>query len=190
MSESRRGLRKLVLFVHVTCSVGWLGSVLAFLALALAALTSADEVLGRGAYVAADLVLRLVIVPLALASVAGGVLSSLVSRWGLVRHYWVIAKLVLTTVATVVLLLQLEPIGAAARLAEASGTPRPGTAGMSMVVHAVGGIVVLLLATALAVYKPRGTTRFAARPSSQQAEADEALARKEPEASSAPMPRP
>jgi hypothetical protein len=87
-------------------------------------------------------------------------------------------------------LLQLEPIGAAARLAEASGTPRPGTAGMSMVVHAVGGIVVLLLATALAVYKPRGTTRFAARPSSQQAEADEALARKEPEASSAPMPRP
>jgi hypothetical protein len=102
MSESRRGLRKLVLFVHVTCSVGWLGSVLAFLALALAALTSADEVLGRGAYVAADLVLRLVIVPLALASVAGGVLSSLVSRWGLVRHYWVIAKLVLTTVATVV----------------------------------------------------------------------------------------
>jgi hypothetical protein len=158
MKEARRGLRKLVLLVHVTCSVGWLGSVFAFLVLALAALNGTDDVLGRGAYMAADLVLRFVIVPLAVVSVAGGVLSSLVSRWGLVRHYWVIVKLVLTTAATVVLLLQLEPIGAAARAAGTTGAPRPEAAGMSMLVHAVGGIVVLLVVTALAVYKPRGTT--------------------------------
>jgi hypothetical protein len=157
VSDARHGLRKPALLVHVTCSVGWLGAVLAFLALTLVALNSTDDARARAVYLAADVVVRFVIVPLALASVAGGVLSSLVSPWGLVRHYWVIAKLVLTVAATVVLLLEAAPIAAAATSA------RPEVAGMSMLVHSVGGIVVLLAATVLAVYKPRGTTR-AARP--------------------------
>ncbi len=76
-----------------------------------------------------------------------------------------ISKLVLTVVATVVLLQQIEPIGAAAnRSAAPGGGPLPEAAGLSMLVHAIGGAVVLLAVTALAVYKPRGTTRFATRP--------------------------
>jgi uncharacterized membrane protein len=164
MRTAQRGVRKLVLLFHVTCSVGWFGAVLAFIPLAVAVVNSAEDDLARGAYLAADLLLRFVIVPLALASVVTGVLSSLVSARGLVRHYWVIAKLVLTVAATVVLLLQIEPIGAAAeRTAAPEGGPLPEAAGLSMLVHAIGGVVVLLAVTALAVYKPRGTTRFAAR---------------------------
>jgi hypothetical protein len=165
MRSAQRNLRKLALLAHVTCSVGWLGAVFAFISLAVAAVNSSEDSTARGAYLAADLLVRFVIVPLALGSVVTGVLSSLVSAWGLVRHYWVIAKLVLTVVATVVLLLQIEPIGAAAhRSAAPDGGPLPEAAGLSMLVHAIGGAVVLLAVTALAVYKPRGAARFAARP--------------------------
>lgn len=36
------GVRKLLLLAHVTLSVGWLGAVAAYLALAIAGLTSSD----------------------------------------------------------------------------------------------------------------------------------------------------
>ncbi len=163
MNTARRGLRKLALLAHVTCSVGWLGAVLGFLPLVVAGLSSDDQNLARGAYMAADLLVRSAILPLALASVVTGVLSSLVSTWGLVRHHWVITKLVLTIIATAVLLLQIEPIGAAAELAGTSTEPLPRAVGLSMLVHTIGGVVVLLVITAIAVYKPQGTTRFATR---------------------------
>jgi hypothetical protein len=57
-----------------------------------------------------QLVTEFVIVPLSLASLAIGLLQSLGTRWGLFRHYWVLAKLLLTVVATVVLLLQTGTI--------------------------------------------------------------------------------
>jgi uncharacterized membrane protein len=164
MRTAQRSVRKLALLAHVLCSVGWLGAVFAFVPLAVAAVDATEDSTARGAYLAADLLVRFVIVPLALGAVVTGVLSSLVSGWGLVSHYWVISKLVLTVVATVVLLLQIEPIGAAAnRSAAPGGGPLPEAAGLSMLVHAIGGVVVLLAVTALAIYKPRGATRFAAR---------------------------
>jgi hypothetical protein len=160
MRSVRRTLRRPVLLAHVVCSVGWVGAVLAFVPLAVVAATGGEEELVRSAHLAADLLVRLVIVPLALASLVTGVVSSLVSTWGLVRHYWVIVKLVLTVVATVVLLLQVGPIATAAAAANAGSLP--GGVGASMLVHAIGGISVLLVVTGLAVYKPRGTTRGAA----------------------------
>jgi hypothetical protein len=165
MRPARRRLRLLALLAHVVCSVGWVGAVLAFIPLAVVAATGGGDDVVRSAHLAADLLVRIVIVPLALASLVTGVLSSLVSSWGLVRHYWVIVKLVLTTVATIVLLLQVEPIATAAASAVApDGGLLPEGAGASMLVHAIGGVVVLLVVTALAVYKPRGTTRRVAGP--------------------------
>lgn len=147
------GLRRLLLTAHVACSVGWLGAVTAFLPLAAVGLTSTDPTVVRAVHVAAEFVASTVIVPLALAAVLTGVVSSFAGRWGLLQHYWVITKLVLTVVATIVLLLQLEPIRLLARGAATDGTEA------SLVVHATGGILVLLATTALAVYKPRGLTR-------------------------------
>ena len=48
-------LRKLTLTAHVTSSVGWLGAVVAYLALAIAALSGAE---GRAAYQSLELGLR------------------------------------------------------------------------------------------------------------------------------------
>ncbi len=46
------GLRKFALTSHVTSSVGWLGAVAAFLALAVAGLSSRDDTMVRAAYIA------------------------------------------------------------------------------------------------------------------------------------------
>lgn len=135
------GLRKLALTAHVTASVGWLGSVAAFLALAATGLTREDAPTVGAAYLAMEMITGYVIVTLRIASLATGVVQSLGTRWGLFRHYRVLMKLVLTLIATVVLLLQ---IGTIRFLPEAVGTGAISRGelrglGISMVVHAVRG---------------------------------------------------
>lgn len=116
----------------------------------------------RAAYPAMDVVARLVIVPLALASLLTGIVQSLGTPWGLFRYYWILLKLLLTTIAAVVLLLKMELIDYAARLAAETTLSRADirAAGIQLVVHAAGGLLVLLVPAALSVYKPPGLTRY------------------------------
>ncbi len=159
------GLRKFALTAHVTSSVGWLGAVAGFLALAVAGLTSQDAQMVRAAYLAMELTAWFVIVPLAFASLLTGLVQSLGTTWGLFRHYWVLAKLLLTVLATIVLLLQMESIsyiaGVAAETTLSSADLRE--ARISLVAHAGGGLLVLLVPATLSVYKPRGMTRYGRR---------------------------
>ncbi|MBQ0905588.1 DUF2269 domain-containing protein [Micromonospora sp. U21] len=159
------GARKAALTAHVAASVGWFGAVVVFLVLAVVAVGGRDVALVRACYVALDLVARLVVVPFAVASVVTGLVSSWVSPWGLVRHWWVVVKLVVTLAATGVLLLQVAPTGALADVAVGTGFPNRlwSEARASLVVHAAGGLLVLLAMTVLAVFKPRGVTRYGAR---------------------------
>ncbi len=159
-------VRKLALTAHVTTSVGWLGAVVAFLALAVAGLTGAGTATVRGAYVAAEVITWKVIVPLCLASLVTGVIQSVGTPWGLLRHWWVLVKLVLTVVATALLLLHTQPIGHLGAIAAAGGGFGADLNGMriQLVVDAAAARVVLLGATVLAVVKPRGVTRFGRRP--------------------------
>ena len=163
-------LRKFALTAHVTSSVGLLGSIAAFLALAVAGLTSQDAQIVRAAYTAMELIARFVIVPLAFASLLTGLIQSLGTPWGLFRHYWVAVKLSLTAFATVVLLAKMELIGYAARLAEATVLPSSDlhAAGLQLVVHSAGGFLVLLVPAVLSVYKPRGLTPYGRRKQYEQ----------------------
>lgn len=158
-------LRKFALTAHVTFSVGLLGSIAAFLALALAGLTSEEAAIIRAAYLAMDVTTRFVIVPLAFASLLTGVIQSLGTSWGLFRHYWILAKLLLTVLATIILLVKIELIGYAAHLAAETILPRADlrTVGRELVVHAAGGLLVLLVPAILSVYKPRGLTPYGRR---------------------------
>ncbi|RBY95038.1 hypothetical protein DQ244_05110 [Blastococcus sp. TBT05-19] len=158
-------LRKVALTLHVTTSVGWLGAVAAFLALAVTGLTADGDATARGAYVAADVITWAVIVPLALASLVTGVVQSVATPWGLLRHYWVVVKLVLTLVATGLLLLHTQPIGHLGAVAAAGEPLTADLDGMrgQLLFDAVAALVVLLGATVLAVVKPRGVTRFGRR---------------------------
>jgi hypothetical protein len=166
-------LRKLVLTAHIIFSVGWFGAVAAFLALAVAGLTSRDAQMVRTAYAAMELTARWVIVPLAVASLLSGIIQSLGTPWGLFRHYWVLAKLLLTIFATIILLAKMPLIGYAARRAATTQLSGPDlyAAGMQLAIHATGGLLVLLLITALSVYKPWGLTGYGRR--KQQERRDE-----------------
>ena len=155
-------VRNLALTAHVATSVGWLGAVMVFLALAVVGLSSADAQLARAAYLAMGVAGWYVIVPLCLASLATGIVQSLASKWGLFRHYWVVIKLVLTVFATGLLLLHTSVIDQMAEIAasgELSGTDHRGMQAQ-LVFDACAALAVLLVATVLAVYKPRGMTRF------------------------------
>jgi hypothetical protein len=153
-------LRKVSLVAHVTTSLGWLGAVVAFLALSIVGLTAKDAETVRAAYVAMDQIGLLVIVPLSIASLASGLVMAIGTPWGLLRHYWVLSKLLLTILATGLLLLhQFGAVDRAARevLGGAAGTlPSAGRLGIQLLVDASLAILVLLTTTALAVCKPRG----------------------------------
>jgi hypothetical protein len=156
------GLRKLVLTAHVTSSVGSLGAVAVFLALAIVGLTSQDAQTVRAAYIANGLIAWYLILPLILASLLIGVVQSLVTPWGLFRHYWVLAKLVLTVFTVFVLLLQMDGISYVAGVAAETALSADDLLGLrrSMRFHAAGGLVVLLMLVALSIYKPKGVTRY------------------------------
>src|SRR5919107_6459579 len=98
-------LRRLALTVHVGSSVGWLGAVAAFLALAVVGLTSDDAETVRGAYLVMEPAAWFVLVPLAFASLVTGLVQSLGTAWGLFRHYWILFKLLITVFATTILLI-------------------------------------------------------------------------------------
>ena len=164
-------LRKLALTAHVTSSVGWLGAVVAFLALSVAGLTSQDPQTVRGAYLVMELTGWFVLVPLSLGSLATGLICSLGSAWGLVRHYWVLFKLVINLVATIVLLLYMQTLDYLGDIAAAtalSGTGLRGLSDPSPVLHAAAALLLLLVATTLAIYKPRGMTRYGQRTQHRQ----------------------
>ena len=154
-------LRKLALTAHVTSSVGSLGAVAVFLALAVVGLSSQEVQVVRAAYLAMDVTARFVIVPLLFASLVIGLVQALGTSWGLVRHYWVLTKLLLTVLTIVVLLLQMEGIssmaGAAAETALSASDFRD--VRISLRTHAAAGLVALLVLVVLSIYKPRGMTR-------------------------------
>src|SRR5688572_13035914 len=104
-------LRKLGLVAHVSASVGWLGTVAAFLVLAISGVVLEDVQSVRAAYLAMELTVWFAIVPLAIASLITGLITSLGTQWGLFRHYWVLAKFLITIIATGLLLVHAQPVG-------------------------------------------------------------------------------
>jgi hypothetical protein len=159
------GLRKFALTTHVTSSVGWLGAVAGFLALAVAGVTSADAKLVRAAYLSMHLITWFVIIPFSVAALLTGLVQSLGTPWGVFRHYWIVAKLGLTVVATLILLAHTQPIGRVASVASqtmlASDDLRQ--LRIQLIADAGAALMALLLATTLSIYKPWGMTAYGRR---------------------------
>ena len=156
------GLRKFVRTAHITFTVGWLGAVAGFLALAIAGLTNEDVQVIHSVYPAMELIARFVIVPLSFAPLLlTGPILSLGTPWGLFRHYWIIVKLVITIFCTVIMQLHMQPISYLSRAATAGTLSSADySLQLQMVVAAGAALLALLLATGLSVYKPRGMTLY------------------------------
>jgi hypothetical protein len=165
-------LRKLTLTAHIAASVGWIGADAAFLALAVAGLTGQDAQMVRATYLVMGLIAWRVIVPLSLAALLTGLIQSLGTHWGLFRHYWIVAKFLIVIFAIIVLLIHTQPIGVMANAASQTtiiGTNLHGER-LQLVVAAGAGLLVLLVAATLGVYKPRGVTPYGWRKQREERE--------------------
>ena len=153
-------VRKFALTTHVTSSVGWLGAVAGSLALAIAGVASHDSQLVRSAYLAMHLITWFVIVPFSFASLLTGLVQAMGTPWGLFRYYWIVAKLGLTVIATIILLAHTQPIGQVATLASQAVLVSADLHDLriQLIADAGAALVALLVATTLSVYKPWGPT--------------------------------
>ena len=156
-------IRKLMLTTHVICTVGWMGAIAAFLALAATGLNSRDSQMVSSAYLAMKLVGWKVIVPLGVASLLTGLVQSLGTSWGLFRHYWVLVKLLLTVVATVLLLLHMALVNRLADRPKLSDVAHLQSQRIHITADAAAAVLLLIVTTALSIYKPRGLTQYGSR---------------------------
>jgi hypothetical protein len=155
--------RRLALLTHVIASVSWLGLDVGLLTLSVTGQISDDPETVRAAYVAMDVFGDTLLIPVALLTLATGILLSVGTRWGLLRYYWVLVKLVLTLGAGTATIFALRPgLDDAAR--DALGTP-PVVGGHATSVLAAPCVALSLymFMTVLSIYKPWGMTPFARR---------------------------
>lgn len=157
--------RKLGLTAHITFSVGWFGAVAAFLALAIAGLTSENPQIVVSCYLSMDLIAWFVIIPACLGTLVTGIVQSLLTQWGLFRYYWIVIKLILTVAATVVLLAHMQPIRYMADMVSGATLTDVDLRGLrlQLIADAGAALLVLLIATTISVYKPWGLTTYGQR---------------------------
>jgi hypothetical protein len=113
----------------------------------------------RAAYLAMDVIGWLAIVPLALGALLTGLVMSLGTPWGLIRHYWVLISLVLTVFSTAILLLHTPTMDRMAGVVREADVAQLRALGGDLF-HPGVGLLVLLVITGLNVYKPRGVTPY------------------------------
>lgn len=159
-----------MLTAHISFAVGWLGAVVSFLALAIAGLTSKDTQTVRGIYLAMEVTAWFVILPLSLAPLLTGPILSLGTKWGLFRHYWILIKLVINVLATLLLIVHMQVISHVAGAMREASLPIGDLQDLrvQLVAYAAIALLALLVATTLAVYKPRGMTPYGWRKHREQ----------------------
>src|SRR5690606_3457214 len=144
--------------------------VAAFLALAIAGLTSENAQVVVSCYISLELITLFVIVPACAGTLATGIFQSLLTQWGLFRYYWIVAKFLLTVVATIVLLLHLQPISIMADAVSGNVVPDLNIRGLRVQLLADAGaaLLMLLVTTTISVYKPWGMTGYGKRKLNEQ----------------------
>lgn len=75
-------LRKLLLTIHLFAAVGWIGAIVAYIAVNIAALTSSNDTIVRGGFLILKPMLIYAITPLAVTALSTGIVLALVTPWG------------------------------------------------------------------------------------------------------------
>jgi hypothetical protein len=149
-------VRRAVLTAHIIASVGLLGDCAAIVAISIRAAATSDPELAASAYELLSMFGFIFGIPLSLVSLATGVVLGLGSKWGVLRHNWVIAKLLVILSVIVVGALVIGP------QTEAMASGRGGSESV-LILASVYDVVALGLATGLSVFKPGRSARAGAR---------------------------
>jgi hypothetical protein len=137
------------LTAHILSSVGWFGTALMIAFCALAAAGSGDPGLSHALFRTIEIAPWLS-VPLGILAVATGAVLGVGTKWGLIRHWWVVVKI---AIALAVLATDPLLIATAAHRAAVSGHAPSWLYGPTL-----AHVVVLTLATLLSVFKLGGRT--------------------------------
>lgn len=160
-------LYKLLLAAHIIVSVGWLGIVFANLVLGLAAIASETPEVSDALYSSMKVV-NVAFLPAAIATIATGVLLSLGTKWGLLRHYWVATKIALTAgVTATALALGGRLVRQSISAVDDETILGIASAPTFLISLSAAHVLMLGVATVVSVYKPWGKTRLDRRKASQ-----------------------
>ncbi|AYN34122.1 hypothetical protein DUI70_3620 [Streptomyces albus] len=151
----RRPARRAFLVLHVSASVSWLGLSLGLLALAITAATTPEA--AEASYRSMKMFADWLLIPVAFTTLASGLVLSLGTSWGLLRHRWVSVKFWLTLITTGLTIFSLRP-GINTAAAEAIAGETLSDAGTMLVPPSVS-LATYLFMTALSLLKPWGLTR-------------------------------
>jgi hypothetical protein len=163
-SRSRRAhLRKSLLTLHVVTAVGLLGSVAGLLVAATRAATRDDPVDAHAIYELMAILPFALGIPLSFLALGSGVVLGLTSRWRVLRHWWVTAKLALLGATILLGALVVGPTvdTLADGTASADAVDRAGA--WRLVVVLTTQLVMVLTAVILAMFRPGGRTPWAGR---------------------------
>lgn len=180
-------VRRGVLAFHVTCSVGWVGVVVAYIALGVAAERGGVDTV-RGAWIAMEILGWYVLAPLAVGSWSTGILLALGTKWGLLRHYWVVSSLVLTTLGLCLMAFHLPSVSAVADAVRVDG-PSTNDHGGDLT-HSVLALAVLVAVQWLNIYKPQRLTPYGVRKAGEETSSRSTAQEASPEPASTSTPRP
>ena len=150
----RRRPHKIAFTAHVLAAVGWFGIAIAVAFCAIASALTNDEALSRALYRTLE-TLPWLSIPVGITAVGTGSVLGLGTTFGLVRYWWVVAKIV---IAVAVIVTDALIVVAVAHDAVVTGQAQPPLYG-STIAH----VVVLGAATVLSVFKPWGRTPWASR---------------------------
>jgi len=153
-----RRWRQTILIVHIVSAGAWIGIDVIVAVLVLTGRFS-DDLETRGlAYRALAAFVVWPMLVSGLVSLASGLLLGLGTKWGLIRYWWVVVKLVLNLVLCTLILVLLRPmmpeVGQYGRDL-LTGTADPATVSQLFFPPAVS-LTALTFATLLAVVKPWG----------------------------------
>jgi hypothetical protein len=179
--QSRRRMprrrRKLVLTLHVITSVGWLGAAMAMTILLVAGLVTHNPALRHSAFAFMHVYDLAIMIPLGYLALVTGVLLSVGTNWGLLRHWWIVTKLVLTV--AVLLFAGVFTSGwvleAVARTAE-NPMADLGVLAVQLIANVATFNVVFWTNATISVFKPWGLTPRGQHKLAQQAAAKQVAA--------------
>jgi hypothetical protein len=160
--QLRPGPRKAITTVHVIAAVALLGNQAALLVLALTAALTSGASLQHASYELMRILVFALEIPLAVTTLASGVVLAVRTKWGLFQHYWIIGSLGLLLATALIGIAAIRPwteqMIAATDPQAAVAAPLPAArwllaGGLALAITA------LVTATGLGIYKPRGRIR-------------------------------
>lgn len=152
------GRRRLVLTIHIASAVALLGSSFGLLITAIRAATRGEQEQAHTLYELMRLLTYSSGIPFSFIALAAGALLALTSHWGLVRHWWVTAKLALLLATILAGAVATGPGIDTMLAATAVGGSGSDGAEWTLVASLAVQLTMVLAAVALAVFKPAGRT--------------------------------